>query len=301
MPSAQRVIDQLRDEGELPIFYHQAAVSEVIKNHPDQKKLNERFLMDFSKTLEKDFREANSQIRETKLAFNLPAAKGFILVTNSELPEITTQLAWNELNRLITRKRGKAFAYEHIEFAIYIQDVEVREITNHYAEHPVLTISREENKDIQLFIDKLLRAIAEAKGFSFLEFEGNTKHLFDALTPHKRFKNNGGPLTRSALWKKHYLKTRSHRQLSDEDLLRKLARFILEEFLILKDEKIAVNTEAPNRDHFGATLEGLFTECELRNLDMRKMQQQMHLLLDQRLVTSPVAEFLMRRRTAATK
>jgi hypothetical protein len=31
MPSVQRVIDQLQDRGELPIFYHQAPVSEVIK------------------------------------------------------------------------------------------------------------------------------------------------------------------------------------------------------------------------------------------------------------------------------
>ena len=232
--------------------------------------------------------------------FNLPAAKGFILVTNSELPEITTQLAWNELNRLITRKRGNAFAYEQIEFALYIQDVEVREITRYDAEHPVLTISREANKEIQSFVDQLLRAIAKAKGFSFLEFEGNTKHLFDALQPHKRFKNNGGPLTRSALWKKRYLKTRVHRQLSDEDLLRKLARFILEEYFVLNNEKIAINMDEHKRDYLGETVEGLFTECELRYLDMRKVRQQMHFLLDQHLVTSPVAEFLRRHRAAST-
>jgi hypothetical protein len=95
IPRIQKVIDELRDRGELPIFYHSAPVSQIIKDHPDRQTLNKQFLMEIAKRLEKDFREANGQIRDTKAAFNIPTAKGFILITNSELQE-TTQVRFDE-------------------------------------------------------------------------------------------------------------------------------------------------------------------------------------------------------------
>jgi hypothetical protein len=297
VPLLQALIDELREKGELPIFYHDAPISEVIKDHPDRKRLNRHFLMEISKTLEKDFRDANSQIRETKIAFNLHAAKGFILVTNSELPEMTPKLAWNELSRLIMRKRGNAFVYEHIDFAIYIQDVEVREFNNNYAEHPVLISLREEDEDILAFVKELLRSIAKAKRFDFREYQGDVQQVLDSTIPHKRFATIP-PLTRSGVWKRRYLETRIYRELSNDELVCELARFMLEDFLTLKDGEIAPNTTAPNRDYLGEKLEGLFTECELRFIDMRKLQKQMNLLLDKQTATGAVAEFLRQRKTA---
>jgi hypothetical protein len=301
MPSIQTTIDQLRDKGELPIFYHEAPASEIIKDHLDQKTLNKKFLMEIAKRLEKDFREANSQIRDTKAAFNIPAAKGLILLTNSELRELNLKLVWNELNRLILRTRGNAFAYEHIDFAIYLQDVEVIEVTKYDAQQPVLTVLRQDDKEAKTFIDKLLRAIAQAKGFKFVGFEGDIEHILDSTIPHKRLNVSQTHLRRSDVWKKHYLKKRTYRQISDEDLLRELGRFILEDYLRFRDGKIAPDVTAPNRDQLGETLEGLFTECELRFLDMRKLQKQMYFVVDQGLVNGEVAELIRQRRAAVNR
>jgi hypothetical protein len=98
MPRIQEVVNHLRERGELPIFYHPAPISKVIKDHPDRKTLNRQFLMQLAKGLSKDFADANSQIRETKAAFNLPGSFGFVLITNFELSEMTPELAWHELH-----------------------------------------------------------------------------------------------------------------------------------------------------------------------------------------------------------
>jgi hypothetical protein len=105
-------------------------------------------------------------------------------------------------------------------------------------------------------------------------------------------------VTRSGVWKRRYLETRIYRELSNDELVCELARFMLEDFLTLKDGEIAPNTTAPNRDYLGEKLEGLFTECELRFIDMRKLQKQMNLLLDKQTATGAVAEFLRQRKTA---
>jgi hypothetical protein len=297
MPAIQKVIDELRDKGEAPIFYHPAPVSQIIKDHPHRRKLNRQFLMEIAKRLEKDFREANGQIRDTKAAFNIPAAKGFILIMNSELQEMTLKLAWNELNRLIQRKRGNAFAYEHLDFAIYLQDVEVRERSRNYAEHPVLTVLRKDNGEITEFIDQFLRAIASAKGFDFLAHNGNASTVLDSVIPHKRFNTiMQVPLTRSQVWKARYLQKRTYRNLTDDELLGKLGQFILEEYLVLKDGKVSINMAEATREYIHETIEGLFTECELRFVDMQKLQKKMFGLLDQEIAKGEVADLIRRRR-----
>ena len=295
MPRVQAVLDQLRDEGELPVFYHEAPVWKVIDDHPDRRNLNRQFLMQLAKGLAKDFADANSQIQQTKAAFDLPLSLGFILITNFELPEMTPQLAWNKLNRLIIKKRGNTFAYEHIDFAIFIQDVEVKELNKNHALHPCLVVMRKDDAEIANFSNRLLKTISTAMGTDFLEFNGDANRFLESTTPHRRFSIETGQLTRSGLWRKRYTETRTHRQLTDEQLLRELARFIIEEYLCVRNGKIGPNITASNRDYLGETLEGLVTECELRFLDMRKVKQQFETLLDQGLVKGAVADFLIQR------
>jgi hypothetical protein len=298
MPIIQKIIDDLREKGELPIFYHPAPVSEIIKNHPDRTKLNKKFLIEIAKRLEKDFREANAQIRDTKSAFNIPDAKGFILITNSELPEMTLQLAWNELNRLIQRRKGNAFAYEHLDFAIYLQDVEVRERSRNYAEHPALTVLRKEDTEISDFIGEFLKAIASAKGFDFLPHNGDAATVLSSVIPHRRFNaTEQGALTRSEFWRSKYLQIRTYRNLSEDELLGQLAKFILEDYLVLNDGKIAINMAEAIRDKVHATAEGLFTECELRFIDMRKLQGKILEFLDRGIAKGEVADFIRQRRS----
>ena len=296
----QAMIEELREKGELPIFYHEAPVSKVIKDHPDRKKLNRQILMEISQHLPKYFRKANTQIRDTKAAFNLPAAKGFIILTNSELPEMTPELAWNELWRLLNKKSDDAWAYDHIGFAVYFQDVEVIEAANNVVNEPAFVISREEDPQIVAFSNTLLRAVAEAKGLRLVKFDGDSQQVLKSTIPHKRFKATQSRLTRSELWRSNYLQNRTYHDLTDEELVHELARFTLEEFLTINNGKIAQNTATHLRDYIGQKVEELHTECELRFVDMRKVAAQMDFLLAQGRVRGSVADFLRRKRDERT-
>jgi len=299
----QTHIDRLRESGELPIYYHPAPVDEVIKQHPERRTLNLTFLKEITRTLRKDFATANRQIGETKDQFRLGSSYGFIVITNVSLAELTPQIAWSQLNHLILKKEGAGnYAYPNIDFALYIQNIEVVELDENNALTPTLILLRQENPEISKFTGEFLSAFASATGYGFVEskIDGNT--VLNRTIRHKRFntQNSHNQLTRSEFWRQRYMKERTYSGLSDGELVSELAWFLLEEFLVVTGGKIGPSTDAAKRDFLGEKLEHLFTEYEIRYIDMRCLGKRMDEMLERGLVEGPVPGFLRAKKSSVT-
>ena len=194
MSKVQAFIDDLRENGELPLSYHPRPLNEIIKDHPDKEKLNLGFLKEITKRLRKDFTDANRQIRETKQKFQLPSSCGLLILTNISLPELNPSIVWNELRRLLLKKASDGnYTYPDIDFAIYLQTVEVIEIGPNNAQVPAVIALREENSDMSGFATQFLKHFATAIGYDFQESQTDINSVLQATVPHKRFRETIQP------------------------------------------------------------------------------------------------------------
>jgi hypothetical protein len=190
VPHVQQVIDILIDKGEVPDFYGQKPVDEVIKDHPDRRRLKREFLQEITKRLRKDFVSAHGQIRNTKKYFNLPNAGGIFLVTNILLAELTPEIVWNEISRLVMkREKDGTYTYPDIEFAIYIQTVSVIEINDNQAQMPTFIMSRQEVEEFSRFSSEFLNRFSRAIGYGFIEYEdADLLSVLKGTISHKKFR-----------------------------------------------------------------------------------------------------------------
>ncbi len=190
VPRIQKVIDTLIERREVPDFYGQKPVDEVIKDHPNKNKLKRQFLQEITKRLGKDFLDAHGQIRETKTYFNLPNARGIFIATNVLLAELTPEIVWNEFSRwLMKRDRNGNYAYPDIELAIYVQTVSVIEINKDNAQMPTIIMTREEDGELSTFSTEFVKEFSKAIGYGFAEYDNaDLSSVLKATVSHRRFK-----------------------------------------------------------------------------------------------------------------
>jgi polyhydroxyalkanoate synthesis regulator phasin len=170
LPKIQEIIDGLLERGEVAAFEGRKPVDQIIQHHPDRRRLNRQFLQEITKRLGRDFVDAHSQILETKDYFKAPSARGVFLVTNILLPELTPELVLHEISRLMMRgKKTGEYSYPEIELGIYIQTVSVIEVTENYAQMPVVIVTREEDEELSKFSTEFLKAFSAALGHDYLE------------------------------------------------------------------------------------------------------------------------------------
>ena len=234
------------------------------------------------------------KLDQTKAEFDLKGSRGVLIVSNRVFSKLTPRIAWNEIARLLEKKDGRRFLYPHVECVIYIQDVGITENTANHNFIPGLVLTRDEDQTLVSFSNDFLGAYARAIRIPFFEFEGDPVQILERTSVHKRFQQqaNGQGQTRSQRWHAQYLSNRTYWELDNDELAEALARFTLEEFLVLKEGKIGPNINKDQMDRLGQKLEHLFTECELRNLDMRLVSKKMHSLLESNSLQGDVARFL---------
>jgi hypothetical protein len=102
-----------QDRPEWPVFYGEWELSKVLSYMPDGKQINRKIFDAVTSAIEGLIRDANKQIKTTKITFNVPDAGGLLAILNDMVeilsPDVIAYKVW-ELLQKRTSKGGVRFS-----------------------------------------------------------------------------------------------------------------------------------------------------------------------------------------------
>lgn len=117
------ILQELYNKNEIPLFKKGMTIGEVLNNHPKEDVIRSKIFRKITASLERSFKKANKQIRETKNFFNLDESKGLIVFVNIDNTILEPKIADKLISRLMQRKEENDYRYEQIDYVIYISQI----------------------------------------------------------------------------------------------------------------------------------------------------------------------------------
>lgn len=110
-----------------PQFFGEVHVEEIIQAHRNSDSFR-RWICDYAaRRLSELVRSADHQIHDTKRALQLPSSAGVLILLNEGIQLYDDDFVYQEVSRLLNRKRGGAYERNNIHAVWYINEYRAEE------------------------------------------------------------------------------------------------------------------------------------------------------------------------------
>jgi hypothetical protein len=266
----EKIIEDLKDREDYPIFYGEWGVDKIIKNLSNKEEIQRKMAESATSPIEDMIKDANRQIRDTKRLFGLPYAKGIVIIINESVDILDADLSKWRINRCLTKKtKSGTSRFESID-AVWFLDEAHQLLVRPGLNGPIsLQIHRpSEDKFVSNYIDYLMTQWAAYVGIpiEFIQEENLRKEQIRG----RDLDEVSQKMTRQKFWEKTYNSRPYLRNLPETQLCeygRKLFEKMTPHFL--------KNGPRLTKKEMGQYMERfthLLQEVKHRGLDMRKFE-----------------------------
>lgn len=217
----EQTIEPLRSRSEMPVFYGQVEVSNVLKYFPEKEAIERKIYERVSRSIEQAVRSADKQILATKTAFGVPDAMGLLVFLNELVELLTPELIARKTGEmLVKRSADGALRYPNIAGAIIITECHVAQEIKFTNALPFVLLEGPAAgvfPEYQLITESLMHGWSVFNGVPLIRGQENRFMPFKSRT--EKEKSEATRITRSELWERNYKANRYLASLTDNQLL----------------------------------------------------------------------------------
>lgn len=119
----EKIVDDLRDRDEFPIFYGEWEVDKILKNLSDGEQIQQKMAESATSPIEGTIKDANRQIRDTKRLFEIPNAKGIVIIINESVEILDAEFSKWRISRCLTKKTSSGTSrFESIDTVWFLDE-----------------------------------------------------------------------------------------------------------------------------------------------------------------------------------
>ncbi|HWA26457.1 MAG TPA: hypothetical protein VG734_12425 [Lacunisphaera sp.] len=273
------LIQPILDRPNAPVFYGSVRFDKLAKHFPDGDEILREAYKVLVSSVQTFFRKANQQIRSSKIAFNLPAASGGLVVVNDRVSALSPEVMFARISELLRKRTPEgAFAFPEIDAVLLIDETHVGTAGEGVKGPLTALVTREASSKAEAALEALMPAWAKANGYAYQELDPALLATLPmqaipapATDPRK--------MTRQGYWEKQYRKYPYLRWHTKAELSAYF-RVLMESFAAgaLKGatptEKALLQTILEHQTHF-------MQEAEERGIDYRTLGPMPPLPVDQ--------------------
>ena len=240
-----KVHDELKkhkDREEYPLYYWDVEVQDILKYLPDGEEIKKRLFYRICRSIEQSFREADKQIRDSKVVFNCPDSIGVLVLLNEDISVLSPEVMSNRISQMLTKTdKDGTLHYKNVYSCWLIIENYFLKANTTSKMLPSIIIDgpkAEEQPVLAQVFNKLQRKWADYSGVPL--FKADIEKIIDTqfarLSDYEEKDKNY--LVRHEIWRRMYRGHRYLSTLSDDAVLNhgaKLAYYMKPHFL--KDGK----------------------------------------------------------------
>lgn len=261
-----------QDRPEWPVFYGEWELSKVLNYMPDGKQINRNIFDAVTSAIEGLIRDANKQIKMTKMTFNVPDAGGLLVILNDMVeilsPDVIAYKVW-ELLQKHTSKGGIRFS--EITVIWIVNQTHFTQLSHTLRGIPSIILVNNHIKDsagVEVFVNTLQAKWAAYNGLPIIEMDKRSLKDFKFEKIRGNASDQRKMMKRSDMWRLKYKQHPYLRFFNKDELLdfgQKIFRELTRQFL--------KGTPKKPLDKIGEVLEKwthFLEEINIRGIDMRE-------------------------------
>lgn len=271
----EKIIDNLRERDDFPIFYGEWDVKKILKHLHDGDAIYEKIAYSITSPIEDHIKDANRQIRDTRSVFQQPQAAGLAIVVNRSVDILDAETMGWRISRCLTKKRSDGTRRFECVDAVWLIDEAHRLQIKQDLAGPVSIIIEGDGKETKFvsdYIEYLTIQWATWNGFPAVKVSESMLNKDQLRSANKDYRSNKDKenLKRHEFWRECYKRAPYLRPMSKAQFLdygRKLLAETMPYFL--KNGKKATKQEMMiAMEKFTDFLE----ETNYRGIDMREFE-----------------------------
>ena len=261
-----------QDRPEWPVFYGEWELSKLLSHLPDGKQIHRKIFDAVTSAIEGLIKDANRQIKTTKITFNVPDAGGLLIILNDMVEILSPDVIAYKIGELLKKRTPEGMIrFPEIIIIWIINQTHFTQLTPILKGIPSIIFVNNYVKDsagIEVFVNSLQAKWATYNGLPKIEM--NKLSLKDFK--FQKISGNGSEkrriVKRSDMWRLKYKKHPYLRSLTKEELLdfgQKVLKELTPQFL--------KGTPKKPLDQISKVLEQwthFLEEINIRGIDMRE-------------------------------
>jgi hypothetical protein len=234
-PKVERVLEPHRERPEFPAFYGKWPITVILERLPDGKDIHKQLYDAVTSGIADLVADANRQIRQTKEAFSLPAARGILLILNDSIAILDPRLIAHRVFRtLIKRTSDGEIRYREIGAVWIIGETHRIQVNQQLIGVPGIIMAHPLLNDDEAltFLSELQTPWAQFARLPLIELPETAYDEFQYTDAAETSKPEN--VTLSELWRREYRDKPYLSQLTDDELVFYGARLSVEMTTIQK-------------------------------------------------------------------
>lgn len=96
-------LENHQERDEYPLFYGEMELNKVLKHLPDGDDIKKKLFYKISRSIERSFREADKQIRATKVILRCPDSIGLLVLLNEDISVLSPEIISYRVSQLLAK------------------------------------------------------------------------------------------------------------------------------------------------------------------------------------------------------
>ncbi len=282
-----------KNRPDFPLYYWRAELSEILTHLPDGEAIKKDIFRALTNSVQKAFRSANDQIRETKRILNLPKSCGVLVILNENVEVLRPDYVTARANVMILEEKNGSLRFPEIAYVWIFSETHSLQVGTVPQGVPIILLEGPQSDHFPEIGDHLssLNELWAKQSQSPL-FQGRIENFNDAKfeslgKTNNADKKNLKDLSNQEIWRLAYHQDPYLRQLSELDFFAAIGR-VFSELAV----HFIVGREQLPRDRLMELTIGWthgLEEAEHRRLDMRKLRA----FIDRRKVPEDLIDGLL--------
>jgi hypothetical protein len=178
-------------EGRNLNIYGSVPFTKVIEEQPDRLELKRQAILKIGKPLERDFKKANAQIKNTKKNLQLKNAHGLLILVNTQNQPLEPRVAVWFLSLLFNRRKHNSDAIcSSIDCILYLTQIHTVGELDEVRLNPAITLVRDERPDyaeLKTYLSEFVEEWAAFNNIPLFAAEQSFERIQDfSKTPMRR-------------------------------------------------------------------------------------------------------------------
>jgi hypothetical protein len=120
------LVEPILERPDAPKFYGEVRLDKIARQMPDGEQIIRDAYEEVVSSMQGFVRKANQQIRASKIAFNLPAAAGGLIMVNDQVKILSPEVMVSRVSELLRKRTAEGgFAFPEIEAVLVVNETHV--------------------------------------------------------------------------------------------------------------------------------------------------------------------------------